>query len=65
MSINLITIDKSEYEKLMDIRKDAKFLCDRLVAYEADGCQCDQSVREWCGHVTPALARMQSYFIND
>ena len=55
----------TETERLKNIEADARFLVERLRAYEADGCQCDKSVREWCGHVTPALARMEMALSTD
>lgn len=39
---------------------EADFLLDRLKQYEADGCQCSRSVREWCGHVSPPMARLEA-----
>ncbi len=54
-----VKIIADEIERLRSIEAEARFLVDRLRAYEANSTQDDDSVREWCGHVTPPLARLQ------
>jgi len=42
-----------------DIEKEARFLVERLREYEPL-CQCDEASREWNGHVSPSLARLET-----
>lgn len=42
-----------------DLAAEVEQLTHRLRSYEADGCDCERSNREYLGHVTPPLARSE------
>jgi hypothetical protein len=46
-------------QRVCDLDAAARFLVARLREYEPV-CQCEDAVREWNGHVSPALARMEA-----
>lgn len=46
-------------QNVCDLTQAAQFLVDRLREYEPV-CQCGGATREWNGHVSPALARLEA-----
>jgi hypothetical protein len=46
-------------DRARSIENEARFLVARLREYEPE-CQCEGATREWNGHVSPSLARLET-----